>query len=101
MRGLGLLSYHDERIRALALHWCAEVLDLVEGGLVQVQMCPQSGHVSRLLANDLGGRVLNDADTRHSWLRLRSFEILRCLIDAPPARVARPSPATSLDDFRR
>ncbi len=39
----------------------SEGLDLIQRRLVQVNVLPERGHIARLLADDLRGRVLHDS----------------------------------------
>src|ERR1700687_866886 len=61
---MGRLSFFPDRnqkLRAITLLVVRERLDLVEGRFIEMDMLAKSSHISRLLADDFGRRVLDDA----------------------------------------
>ena len=98
---LGLFANRDQKLGAMALLRMSKGLDLVERRLVQVDVLPESGHIARLLADDLRCRVLDDARAVLVGLVRCADEILRRLADAPDAGIAFAGGAEELDDNAR
>jgi hypothetical protein len=88
VRGVGFFANHDQGIRTLTFGWRAEVFNLVERGLVQMQLVAQCPHVAGLLANDFRRRVLDDSRAMNARIRFSADEIFGRLADAPDARIA-------------
>src|SRR5262249_6582595 len=98
---VGLLSDDNQRIGAAPFAGSAEVLHLVERSRVQVQVFPQGCHISRLLAHDLGARILDDARAMYPGFCFRPDKVLCGLADSPNAGVAFSSSSEQLNNFGR
>src|SRR5208337_5103389 len=64
-------------------------------------MLSQGGHISRLLADDLGRRVLYDARAVRPGLRFRPDKIFCCLAHSPDAGITLARRTKELDHFGR
>src|SRR5581483_1000366 len=82
----GLLPEHKQGLGLPSLSGRAEGAHFIHSRLVQVEIGGERLQVALLLANDLGGDVLNDARPVWTRLSLCSHKILQSLADTPDTR---------------
>ncbi len=82
----------------MALLGVGKGLDLVERRFVQVDVLSQRGHIARLLSDDLGRGVFDNAGAVLIGPIGRTDKIFGRLADAPDTCVALPSCPEKLDD---
>jgi hypothetical protein len=98
VRRLRFLPDGNEKLRAVPFLWVSEGLDLIESRVVQVNMLAKCSHIARLLADDLGGRVLHNSGSMLVGTVLSADKILRRLADPPNTGIAFASGAKELYD---
>src|SRR5258708_26424075 len=100
LRRLGLFPKYQECIGALSFARRTEALHLVQGYRIQIQVIHKGAHVPRLLADDLGAGVLEDARAMLPRLELGSYKVLHRLADSPNAGIPFPPFPEELSHFR-
>ncbi len=98
MGRFSLFPDRDQKLCAMTLLGVRERLDLVEGRFIEMDMLAKGSHISRLLADDFGRRVLDDASAILIRLLGSPNKVFRGLADAPYAGVALSGSAKELHD---
>src|SRR5258707_928198 len=100
LRRLSFFPKDEECVGTLSLARRAEAFHLVQRDWIQIQVIHERAHVPRLLSDDLGAGVLEDAWTMLPRLELGSYKVLYRLADSPNAGIPFPRCPEELNNFR-
>src|SRR5215472_1152085 len=99
--GLGLLADDYKSLRATAFSRRPKTFDFAQGHGVEIEVADQRADIARLLSDNLGAGVLENARSVRPRLGSSPHEVLYGLTDSPYARDALARRAIELHNFGR